>query len=64
MDRIDLSGLFAGLTFASSCTGFAGQLRRDAGIGRLYTDLTGNRASDFSVDLTGGRVIAEADLIP
>ncbi|MFN3937338.1 MAG: calcium-binding protein [Gemmobacter sp.] len=63
VDKIDLSGIFAGLTFVSSYTGVAGQVRYDAAIGRLYADLTGNRASDFSLDLTGRPAITEADLI-
>ncbi|WP_179381114.1 VWA domain-containing protein [Jannaschia marina] len=61
-DRIDLTGL-GDLTFVSSYTGTAGEVRYNDSIGRLYVDIDGDRASDFSVDLLGVPDLGEDDLI-
>lgn len=62
-DRVDLSGLHPGLRFVAAWTLTPGEMRYNALIGRLYVDLTGNGASDFSVDLTGAPALTAADLI-
>ena len=61
-------GLQAGLTFVAAYGGNAGEVRYAANLmggtlGRLYVDLTGNGASDFSIDLTGAPALTAADLI-
>ncbi len=62
-DLIDLRGLSQELTFVTSFTGVAGQVRYNSTIGRLYVDLTGTGATDFSVDLDGAPSLTAADLI-
>lgn len=62
VDRIDLSGL-GSLTFVAAYTGSAGEVRYNDAIGRLYVDIDGDMASDFSVDLLGTPALTEADLI-
>ncbi|WP_425037414.1 calcium-binding protein [Primorskyibacter sp. S187A] len=62
-DQIDLSGLQNGLTFVAAYTGTAGEVRYNDGIGRLYVDLDGDRASDFSLDLEDAPVLVVTDLV-
>jgi Ca2+-binding RTX toxin-like protein len=64
-DQIDLSGLGSGLSFiaGNGYSNTAGEVRYNGAIGRLYVDLDGDSASDFSVDLTGIPALTEADLI-
>ncbi|RUS59545.1 hypothetical protein EGN72_12580 [Pseudorhodobacter sp. E13] len=66
VDKIDLSGLAASLTFVGASytgTGTAGEVRYNAAIGRVYVDLTGSGASDFSIDLDGAPTITVDDFI-
>ena len=62
VDQIDLSG-FGDLTFVDSYTGAGNEVRYNDAIGRLYVDIDGDSASDFSVDLTAGAGLTESDLI-
>jgi ELWxxDGT repeat protein len=63
MDQIDLSG-FGGLTFVGAAyTGGSNEVRFNGDIGRLYIDVDGDRASDFSIDFIGVTAISNADLI-
>lgn len=63
VDTIDLSGFSGTLSFVGSYTGTAGEVRYNDAIGRLYIDVDGDSASDFSVDLTGTPVVDASDLI-
>jgi Ca2+-binding RTX toxin-like protein len=64
IDQIDLSGLADGLNFVGATfTGAAGEVRYNDTIGRLYVDLDGDRASDFSIDINGAPIIDGSDLI-
>lgn len=62
-DMIDLSGFSGTLTFVAGYTGAANEVRYNATVGRLYIDLDGDSASDFSVDVTGAPTIDASDLI-
>ena len=62
-DMIDLSGFAGTLSFVASYTGAGNEVRYNATIGRLYIDIDGDGASDFSVDLTGAPAIDAGDLI-
>ncbi|WP_179381648.1 calcium-binding protein [Jannaschia marina] len=63
-DTIDLSGFAGTLTFVGATyTGSANEVRYNESIGRLYIDLDGDRASDFSIDLDGDPPIDANDLI-
>lgn len=63
VDQIDLSGIMSGLAFVASYSGAAGEVRYNSAVGRLYLDIDGDGASDFSVNLTGAPSLVEADLI-
>ncbi|WP_299930330.1 calcium-binding protein [uncultured Pelagimonas sp.] len=63
VDMIDLSGIASGLTFVSSYTSTAGEVRYNDTVGRLYIDVDGDGGSDFSVDLVPGAGLTESDLI-
>ena len=70
LDLLDLSGLLPGMAFLDTggFTGTAGEVRINTAIAggtvtRLYVDLTGNGASDLSIDLLGAPVITAHDLI-
>ncbi len=62
--HIDLSGIGSELTFigTGSYTGTTGEVRYNDTIGRLYIDTDGDRASEFSVNITGAPVIDINDL--
>ncbi|WP_179381634.1 S8 family serine peptidase [Jannaschia marina] len=62
-DVIDLSGFSGTLDFVTSYTGSAGEVRYNDSIGRLYIDVDGDGASDFSVDIVGAPALVEDDLI-
>ena len=55
----------SGLTFVGtgSYSGTAGEVRYNETIGRLYIDVDGDSASEFSVDITGVPTIDAGDLI-
>ncbi len=63
VDQIDLSGLGSGLTFVSSYSGSAGQVRYNDSIGRLYVDIDGDGTSDVSINVTGAPTLDAGDLI-
>ncbi len=63
VDRIDLSDLGAGLSFVSSYSGTAGEVRYNSLVGRLYIDLDGDRASDLSIKIAGAPSLDAGDLI-
>lgn len=63
VDQIDLSGLLAGLSFVGGYTGTAGEVRYNAGVGRLYVDIDGDMSSDFSINLLGNPALTATDLI-
>ncbi|WP_299926345.1 hypothetical protein [uncultured Pelagimonas sp.] len=62
-DMIDLSGFAGTLTFVTSYTGAGNEVRYNDSIGRLYIDVDGDNASDFSVDLGAGAGLTVSDLI-
>ncbi|WP_299938917.1 hypothetical protein [uncultured Pelagimonas sp.] len=62
-DVIDLSGFSGTLSFVASYTGTAGEVRYNDAVGRLYVDIDGDSASDFSVDVGAGAGLSESDLI-
>ncbi len=61
VDQIDLSAV--GSNFVTSYTGTAGEVRYNDAVGRLYVDIDGDSASDFSVDIGAGAGLSESDLI-
>jgi Ca2+-binding RTX toxin-like protein len=65
VDMIDLSGFAGDLTFigGSGYSNSAGEVRYNAGVGRLYIDIDGNGGSDFSVDLAGNPTLNADDFI-
>jgi Ca2+-binding RTX toxin-like protein len=63
VDVVDLSGFSGTLSFVGSYTGAGNEVRYNAGVGRLYLDLDGDNASDFSVDLDGAPALDAGDLI-
>ena len=63
IDKIDLTG-FGGLVFTGSTyTGAGNEVRYNGDIGRLYVDIDGDSASDFSVDLNGNPALTVDDLL-
>lgn len=63
IDKIDLTG-FGGLVFTGSTyTGAGNEVRYNGDIGRLYVDIDGDTASDFSVDLNGNPALTVDDLL-
>ena len=63
VDKVDLSGFAGTLTFVASYTGAGNEVRYSQPTGRLYLDVDGDGASDFSVDLTGNPALTAGDLI-
>ena len=63
VDKVDLSGFAGTLSFVGSYTGAGNEVRYSQPTGRLYIDVDGDGASDFSVDLTGNPALTAGDLI-
>lgn len=63
VDQLDLSGIMPDLTFVSSYSGAAGEVRYNASIGRLYINTDHDLASDFSIDISGAPALTVDDLI-
>lgn len=51
------------MTFVAAYTGAGNEVRYTDAIGRLYIDVDGDGASDFSFDIIGAPTITGADLI-
>ncbi|WP_299936639.1 calcium-binding protein [uncultured Pelagimonas sp.] len=63
VDLIDLSGIAPSLTFVSSFSGVAGEVRYNESVGRLYVDTTGSGASNLSIDIETATALTAGDLI-
>ncbi len=63
VDKIDLSRIGVLSFTGSSYTGAGNEVRYNEAVGRLYIDLDGDMASDFSVDIDGSPMLDWSDLI-